>query len=394
MGNESFNQASPNPYAPPTIAAPVSESLQTDPGRFLQLSLSGPAIPFSGQVTKKEIAVALKNGQRYFLQWIFLVLQPMGLGVLIFLTGAHLGLVLSLLGFSLMLAYVYARQTGTSKLHRYLKTSPRALEPFSGEISPEGIRITSAVGWSEYRWNTVCGIQLRFDQITLALNPQHQAFVFMPRRLFSDSDWDRLFRALASLAPTLPFQINNRLQADSQLLATGLVPELGEHPDDSIMLEGMVTTSEILRSPLGKQIFWSWVWKSIVVACGVLFLLWIAGVIELLGYMAWLIALIPALIAYRVYKWLVAAGKDSTAVIKLRAAVSESVLALSTPRAKSCIYWPTFNDVVISDNLIALRESNSSNNIVPLPRSALVNSDQWEELVALVQRKVAEQVSN
>lgn len=358
------------------------------------IQLNGPAIRFAGTTTRDDIAKSLGQKPKSLIFWTIAVGAPLMIGSLTLSSTRTDPFVLFMFAFAAAAGFFWYLRSGHARANRYCKSSPKSLIFHTGWISDHFIHIESVHGAADYPWESIVGIDLRHDRITLALNPQHQAFIFLPKRFLSEQDWDRLFTALIPLAPALQFQLNWLLQADSRRIAAGAVPELTNVPTDAIILDGTLTNRQLMRSPLGMR----WLYQLCVFSGGtiaVLFLFfWSIGLIEMLGERAWLLGIIPALFLIRLYQWLaICFFKKPKNLVKLKAAVSETKLQLATARATALIYWSTFDSAKITDDLICLQETSRSRNVVPLPRSALADPQQWSSLVDLVKRKVDENES-
>lgn len=376
-----------NPYAPPQTAGSVENPELTS------IELEGPPVRFSGRVTKRDIArtLSISGGGRFLIA--VLAFFTFSFGVFALIEGGEIRIGVAGLGVSISMVIFCVRRSGWGRARRYLRGSPRVLELSQGEITATTIRSHSVHGWSELHWDGIYGIDLQHDRITLALNPQHLAFVFLPKHLFDDADWARLFNACTLAAQSRPFVPAPGL-ANSTKLATGHLPELDNVDEAAILLEGSVTTRDLLNSPLGRKLFFKSIVTVVLVCAAVTVLLWVIGAFDAAGYYLWFLALLPALWIYRLSRWFKSAHQqESPVVLKIRAAVTESCLYVVTTRARSITYWSTFSDVMVGDSILFLRETPHSPNVIPLPRSALVNPQQWDQLVELVRRKVAEDES-
>jgi hypothetical protein len=80
------------------------------------------------------------------------------------------------------LAYSTFLTSGSIQARRLYRELPRAFAEHHGTLSSRQLRIESEYGWSELTWESIVGIKMRSDGITLALNPQHAAFVFLQKR--------------------------------------------------------------------------------------------------------------------------------------------------------------------------------------------------------------------
>lgn len=234
----------PNPYAPPKIAAQ-----KTLPGAA-GIDLQGRIVAFSGTLTQRDVTRALNQaGGTNFMLVMAGVFVLLGLALFFLSIGG-----LSLFGLLLLallpavFLYIGYRESGWRRARKILRTSPRSFVEQSGEISERLICYRSQYGWSEYPWESVVGISLYHDHITLAMTPQHSSFIFLPKRFFAAEDWETLFFSLTMLAPALPFRAGNLQQADARRMTPESLPELDRVPPDSIMLDGQLKTSEFLTS--------------------------------------------------------------------------------------------------------------------------------------------------
>lgn len=392
MENSKGSDSTPlNPYAPPTT--PAQKILPGASG----IDLQGRSIHFSGSLSQRDVSRALGQSEtQTILFLLFLGMATLSFGVILLSlrTGSIWLVYAPIILLPVVLIYSSLRQSGWWRAARMKRASPRSFVEHQGEITEKSIHYQSQFGRTEYPWESVVGIKLQRDSITLALTPQHTAFIFLPRRFFQADDWQRLTSSISLLAPALPFRAGFFQQADARRMISDPAGELGDVPADSIMLDGYLTTAEFLSSAVGLRLIRAWVIKIVFVTSVLLPFLWAIGAFQLLGDAVFLLAIIPAIWLYRFGKivWSMF-GRESKPIVRLRAAASESTLRLATPRGTSTIQWTGLGDATVGDKLILLRETRLSPNVIPLPRKALVEEKQWDALVQLVRRKMAENES-
>jgi hypothetical protein len=375
-----------NPYAPPH-----EQSRLMLPGAA-GVALGDRVILFRGAVTIQEVAKSLSPGPRGCISPIFACFILAQL-VLMITSGGSLpiSLVLMLVGGLGFLAYSTFLTSGSIQARRLYRELPRAFAEHHATLSSRQLRIESEYGWSELTWESIVGIKMRSDGITLALNPQHAAFVFLQKRFFSEADWNALYPAFAMLAPSLPFRKKSLYGPDSMRMASGELGPFDRVPESSILLDGVLSTTEVMQSGYGTRIIRNWTIFALILL--VVFGLFAWELASVFSFSLWLIpfALVPGLILFRVLRLIMASfGVSSKPMLRLKAGVAEEGLRMATPRSNSMVGWSLFTDAVVSEKLILLRETKRSSNVVPLPRSALVDAKQWDRLVELVRRKVNE----
>ena len=256
-------------------------------------------------------------------------------------------------------------------------------------FSADRIRVESEFGWSELTWASISGVRHQSQLITIALNPQHAAHLFLPRRFFNESDWHTIRLATDDLTHSLPFRPRPLQIGHSDLMVNGSVSPLEDAPEDSIWLEGKLLVGELLTAVHGYRFYLRFAVWILATAAMSLALTWTFGGFELFLSPMVLFWALPLLITVRLFKY-VKASRSRAPILSLRAAVSDQCVWMSTPRGIAMMKWNTFGDMLVRSDLILLRETLSSNNVVPLPRSALADSEQWDSLVATVQRNVRE----
>ena len=220
MQSSRFEQPSDvNPYAPPQ-----EQSRLMLPGAT-GVALGDRVISFRGAVTIQEVAKSLSPGPRGWISPIFACFILFQLVLMITSGGGFpISMVFMLVGLLGFLVFSMFLTSGSIQARRLYRALPRAFAEQHGTLSSKQLRIESEHGWSELTWESIVGIKLRSDGITLALNPQHAAFVFLQKRFFSEADWNTLYPAFAMLAPSLPFRKKSLYGPDAIRMASG---ELG-----------------------------------------------------------------------------------------------------------------------------------------------------------------------
>lgn len=379
-----------NPYAPTATASIVPHPASGG------IPLDGRKIRFSGQLTKKDVELGIGNSPAK--GWTIFLAVIVAVQVLLLmrgvLSGRVPGMLLVLLLFGILIALsLGATSLGARRRARLMLTRhPRLLEPQHGEITSQRIRLETPHGWADLRWDSISGIRMRDNLIALALNPQHANIIVLPQRYFTPDDWVVLHSALAQLSRRLPFRARNAAHGDAGRLVHGDLERLVDVPANAILLAGTVGIGDILRSPYGRNVFVRLlqIIVPVVLVVGGLSL-WLIRIrtTPVPGIVAILIWLVPLLLGLRLARLAIAGfGKANAPLLKLSAAVSEDGLWMNTPKGESYSRWSSFEDCIISDKLITLRENNKSVQITPLPRSALADPHQWQPLLELVQRKV------
>ncbi len=381
-----------NPYAPTATASILPHPASGG------VSLDGRQLQFSGQLTLQDVALGLGNSP--VRAWAIFLIAILAIQILLLMRGIVAGrlavsvLILLLLGMMIAL-FVGAATLGARRRARVmLARHPRLLEPQHGVIDSQRIRLETRHGWAELRWDSIVGIKSRDSLIALALNPQHANIIVLPQRYFAPEDWAILQPALAQLSRRLPFRARNASLGDAGRLLHGDLERLVDVPSDAILLAGTVGMRDILRSPYGRRVFVGLlraIVPVVVVVAGLSLWMVVNNTSQGSNIVAALLWVLPLLLALRLVRLLATTfGKANAPLLKLSAAVSEEGLWMSTPKGKSFSRWSSFEDCVISDRLVMLRENSKSVQLTPLPRAALDDPNQWAPLLELVQRKIRE----
>jgi hypothetical protein len=351
-----------NPYASPDL----SNDDQVIEAFLVTASVAGiplgdQKVNFSGTVTPLDVRRALAGDRNNTFLWGVLIIVACSL-LILWIGGLPWPLILFSAATTWFLSFALWRSSSRYRAAKIEQTQPRTFRPIHGWISADRLHVESEFGWHELTWASISGVRYRAQIITLALNPQHAAHLFFPRRFFSDPDWQTFRLATDDLTHSLPFRPRPMQIGHSNLMVNGNLPPLEHAAADSIWLNGKLLVGEVMRTVHRFRFylrFTCWIFASAIMS---LALTWAFDGFESFSWPMVLFWALPVVITVRLVKYVRATGSPSP-ILSLQAAVSDQCIWMSTPRGVAMMNWNTFGDFVIGSGLILLRETPRSNGI-------------------------------
>jgi hypothetical protein len=388
-GKPTASDREANPYLPPAEASQV-----VLPGAA-GIELDGQPIPFSGTVSRDDVLRGFRRGNGSIVLTVLGMIIAAQTLAIAQLRGMVWDDVYALMAIAFVgiMAAAY-RTSAHNRTNRYLRSHPTTLTQLRGRIAADWIEVESEYGGGRFAWEFVAGMRVTAQQITLALNPQHAAMLFLPQRFFAVGDWPRIVAATEKLAPMLAFRPGLGATLFGKRLAEGEIPPWGSPPNDAILIDGELQMRDLMYSRYGGKIVMNWLVVIAIAIATVTVLIALWGGFASFDRLLFIMYLGPLILLVRFAMVVTSVvGSPNKTLLRLRLAIDQQGIQMITVRGHSRIHWSALADATIGRRVIFLRETRRTPNFIPLPRRALVDAEQWDRLATLVRSKISEHPS-
>ncbi len=370
--------ADSNPYQPPV-------SNFTD-NALPQLQ---HALEFSGERTRTDINLALRDKKKLFAPIAILAVTSVPLvlllGLLLLAAAGIAGgvrpdfqLVLLLLvlltpAWTLVIVQMQRRLFPAAD---YLKSHPFALGPQQGRLSATDLTIHSEQGIAWLPLTSLTKIDRRADQLVLQFDPHGVTTLILPTRFFVDPvTAEQILLFYTARNPRVPMGL-----VDERKLRPPGPSMVGAADEQAIHFSGVLTADDIRPTPLARQ------HRSLLIRCILLILFFISVPILLALFVDAFFALVALVFfgmlsyrliqAYRMGLKPLSNGKQP--LINMTGWIDDRGVTVLNALKQGYSYWNCFTHHGANERAIWLRLAGKMNLYVVLPRHSFANDQDYQ----------------